>query len=209
MCLLCTLCCSDALKLREGNATGRYNKLVDIASRDLLPLLCSSSVGSSVVMPQPDNICLQYYSSTGTAHALPALQVADLPEKNIPVHVSVTGTPLIMQLNRVLLPGLPRKPPAAEPLAQPLARLQPRSQTALGTSPGLLQEGPEGLAAGIALPFGQLLADTPAERSFYVFNTASMPMQLDWTFYRWVSSSMDCFETIEPMPSHRGKIAEL
>lgn len=36
----------------------------------------------------------------------------------------------------------------------------------------------------MALPFGQLLADTPTERAFFVFNTASMPMQVDWTFYR-------------------------
>ena len=120
-----------------------------------------------------------------TTPACATLQVGDLPEKKIPVHVSVTGTPLMMQLNRVLLPGFSRNPSAAEPLAQPRARFQCRSQTALSTSPGLLQEAHKGLPAGMALPFGQLLADTPAERSFYVFNTASMPVQLDWTFYRW------------------------
>lgn len=143
----------------------------------------ASYVGkSSVVVPQSDNTCLRCI----------ALQVGDLPEKKIPVHVSVTGTPLIMQLNRVLLPGFSRNPPAAEPLVQPWARLQSRNQTALGTSPGLLQEAHEGLPAGMALSFGQMLADTPAERSFYVFNTAAMPMQLDWTFYRWVINPLDC-----------------
>ena len=126
--------------------------------------------------------------------ACAALQVGDLPEKKIPVHVSVTGTPLIMQLNRVLLPGLPRNPSAAEPLAQSRTWLQCRSQAAVGTSPGLLQEAHDGLAPGMALPFGQLLANTPAERSFYVFNTASMPVQLNWAFYRWVPNSMDSFE---------------
>ena len=141
-----------------------------------------SSMGmSSVAIPRFDNSlrCI-------------VLQVGDLPEKKIPVHVSVTGSPLIMQLNRVLLPGFSRSPPAAEPLAQPWARLRSKSRSALGTSPGLLQEAHEGLPAGLALPFGQLLADTPAERSFYVINTASMPVQLDWTLYRWVLNSLDC-----------------
>ena len=114
------------------------------------------------------------------------MQVGDLPEKKIPVHVSVIGTPLIMQLSKVLLPGFPRNPPAAEPLA----RLQSRSQTALGISPGVLQDPYEGLLAGMALPFGQLLADTAAERCFYVFNTASMPVQLKWTFYRSDSTEL-------------------
>ena len=91
-----------------------------------------------------------------------------------------------MQLGKALLPGFVRNPPAAEPLAQPLARLRSRSRTALGTSPGLLHAAREGLLAGMALPFGQLLADTPTERTFFVFNTASMPMQLDWTLYRLV-----------------------
>ena len=48
----------------------------------------------------------------------------------------------------------------------------------------MLQAANEGLPAGMALPFGQLLADTAAERSFYVFNTASLPVKVDWTFYR-------------------------
>lgn len=111
------------------------------------------------------------------------LQVGDLREKKIPVHVSVTGTPLVMQLNKVLLPGFPRTHPAAQPLAQPLAGLQPKSQTAL-SSTGMLQSANEALPAGLALPFEQLLADTAAERCFYVFNTASLPVQVDWTFYR-------------------------
>lgn len=94
-----------------------------------------------------------------------------------------------MQLSKVLLPGFLRNPPAAEPLAKPLTRLRSRSQSALGSSPALLHAAHEGLLVGMALPFGQLLADT-----FFVFNTASVPMQLDWAFYRFVLYSMDWFE---------------
>lgn len=125
------------------------------------------------LVSHPDNSCL--------------LQVGDLREKKISVHVSVTGTPLIMQLTKVLLPGLPRNLPAAETLAHPLAGLQLRGKIALG---GSRQAANEGLPAGMALPFGQLLADTPAKRCFYVFNTASLPVQVDWTFYRFDFSGL-------------------
>lgn len=39
--------------------------------------------------------------------------------------------------------------------------------------------------AEMAMDFGQLLANTKAERSFHVFNTSCMPVQLDWTFFRY------------------------
>ena len=115
-----------------------------------------------------------------------AWQVGNLPEKKIPVHVNVSGTPLIMQLSKVLLPGMPQNPPAAQPLAQPLAKPQSRAPTALTSGPAarLLQRASDKLPPGMNLDFGQLLAGTEAERCFYVFNTASLPVQLDWTFYR-------------------------
>lgn len=110
------------------------------------------------------------------------LQVGDLPTKKIPVHVSVIGTPLIMQLGRVLLPGFPRNPTAA----QPLARLASSKSGALGRgrAAGLLQAATEEVPAGLVLDFGQLLADSPAEHAFHVFNTSALPVRLSWTFYR-------------------------
>ncbi|DBA92123.1 TPA: hypothetical protein ACH3X1_015848 [Trebouxia sp. C0004] len=115
------------------------------------------------------------------------VQVGDLPVKKIPVHVSVTGTPLIMQLGRVLLPGFPRNPTAAQHLAQPLARLASRKSGALGRgrAAGLLQAATEEVPAGLMLDFGQLLADSPAEHAFHVFNTSALPVRLSWTFYRY------------------------
>jgi hypothetical protein len=114
------------------------------------------------------------------------LQVGDLPVKKIPVHVSVTGTPLIMQLGRVLLPGFPRNPTAAQHPAQPLARLASRTSGALGggRGAGLLQAASEEVPAGLVLDFGQLLADSPAEHAFHVFNTSALPVRLSWTYYR-------------------------
>ncbi len=114
------------------------------------------------------------------------LQVGDLPVKKIPVHVSVTGTPLIMQLGRVLLPGFLGNPAAAQHLAQPLARLASRNSRALGRgrAAGLLQAATEEVPAGLVLDFGQLLADSPAEHAFHVFNTSALPVKLSWTFYR-------------------------
>lgn len=112
--------------------------------------------------------------------------MGDLPEKKIPVHVSVTGTPLIMQLSKVLLPGSPQNPPLAQPQAQPLVKPQSRGSMALSNGPAakLLQRANDRVPAGMNLDFGQLLADAEAERCFYVFNTASLPVQLDWTFCR-------------------------
>ena len=127
------------------------------------------------------------------------LQVGDLPVKKIPVHVSVTGTPLIMQLGRVLLPGFPRNPTSAQHLpgfpknpalaqhlAHPLARLASRKSGALGRgkAAGLLQAATEEVPAGLVLDFGQLVADSPAEHAFHVFNTSALPVRLFWTFYR-------------------------
>ena len=114
------------------------------------------------------------------------LQVGDLPVKKIPVHVSITGTPLIMQLGRVLLPGFPRNPALAQHLAHPLARLASRESGALGRGKAarLLQAATEEVPAGLVLDFGQLVADSPAEHAFHVFNTSALPVRLSWTFYR-------------------------
>ena len=114
------------------------------------------------------------------------LQVGDLPVKKIPVHVSVTGTPLIMQLGRVLLPGFPRNPTVAQHPAQPRARILSRKSGALGggRAAGLLQAATEEVPAGLVLDFGQVLADSPAEHAFHVFNTSALPVKLSWTFYR-------------------------
>ena len=122
------------------------------------------------------------------------MQVGDLAVKKIPVHISVVGTPLIMQLGRILLPGFPRNPMAAQPLAQPLARLASRSLAgpAKGKTLGPLQAANKEVPAGMALDFGQLLANSPAERTFHVFNTSSVPVQLDWTFYRSVLLTSKC-----------------
>lgn len=51
----------------------------------------------------------------------------------------------------------------------------------LETAPQLQQES----KADMPTDFGQLLANTQAERSFHVFNTSCMPVQLDWTFFRY------------------------
>ena len=114
------------------------------------------------------------------------LQVGDLAVKKIPVHVSVVGTPLVMQLGRVLLPGFPRNPTMAKPQGQFLVKLQSRADSppgksrVMGPTQGANREAP----AGLALDFGQLLAETSAERTFHVFNTSSLPVQLDWAFHR-------------------------
>ncbi len=105
------------------------------------------------------------------------LQVGDLLVKKIPVHISVVGTPLIMQLAKVLLPGFPWTPAPAQPSAK-----LPSGALGKGNAAGLLQA--EDVPAGMLLDFGQVLADTPAERTFHVFNTSSLPVQLDWTFQR-------------------------
>lgn len=133
--------------------------------------------------------------------------MGDLPVKQIPVQVCVGGTPLIMQPGRLLLPGYsPQKPqgtlrqPQGWPALpqgsatllkgasqQPLgSSLQSRSQlpgtqTEPDLSPAVLQQESK---AEMAMDFGQLLADTKMERAFHVFNTSSMAVQLDWTFYR-------------------------
>ena len=114
------------------------------------------------------------------------VQIGDLPEKKIPVHISVIGTPLIMQLDRVLLPGFPRNPANPQPPVPLLAKLPSKAASALGRgrAQGLMQTADDGVTAGLDLSFGQLLADTPATRTFYVFNTARLPVQLDWVFHR-------------------------
>ena len=119
------------------------------------------------------------------------LQVGDLAVKKIPVHVSVVGTPLVMQLGRVLLPGFPRNPTMAKPQGQFLVKLQSRADSppgksrVMGPTQGANREAP----AGLALDFGQLLAETSAERTFHVFNTSSLPVQLDWAFHRSASNT--------------------
>lgn len=137
---------------------------------------------------------------------LAGLQVGELPIKKIPVRVSVGGTPLIMQPGRLLLTGyLPQKPhtllqqplgPSLQPqgtLQKPLgASLQRQcswTRTPAGARPSV---GQQEQTAGMALDFGQLLADSKAERSFHVFNTSSLAVQLDWQFQRWLPSLHCC-----------------
>ncbi|KAL0048861.1 hypothetical protein WJX82_001204 [Trebouxia sp. C0006] len=43
----------------------------------------------------------------------------------------------------------------------------------------------EEVPAGLVLDFGQLVADSPAEHAFHVFNTSALPVRLSWTFYRY------------------------
>ena len=129
------------------------------------------------------------------------VQIGYLPEKKIPVHISVVGTPLIMQLDKVLLPGFPRNPAMPQPPTPLLAKLPSKAASApgRGRTQELLQTADDGVTAGMELNFGQLLTDTPATRTFYVFNTACLPVQLNWVFHRCVHlawSLAHCFSAI-------------
>ena len=129
--------------------------------------------------------------------------------QKIPVRVSVGGTPLVMQPRRLLLPGYsPQKPqgtlkqPQGWPALPQGSSTQPclasaQSQGSSLQPSGILQPTHSQAGAELIMPqlqqesrtemaldFGQLLADSKAEHSFHVFNTSSMAVQLDWTFYR-------------------------
>lgn len=60
--------------------------------------------------------------------------------------------------------------------------LQLRSQSSELQATTDLQQETE---AVMAMDFGQLLANIKAERTFYVFNTSCMAIQLNWAFFRY------------------------
>ena len=165
---------------------------------------------------------LQRYFWVGPlGNSVCTLQVGDLPVQKIPVRVSVGGTPLVMQPGRLLLPGYsPQKPHGTlkQPQGWPAlpqgsstqpwltsaqsqgSSLQPSRILQLTRSPAgaesVMAEMQQESKTEMAMDFGQLLAESKAQHSFHVFNTSSMAVQLDWTFYRCeLAASLHISET--------------
>lgn len=101
------------------------------------------------------NTALQSYNSITPWYIV--LQVGDLPPKDVPVLVSVAGTPLVVQRERTLVKGLKKR----------------HEQYST------------------ALPFGHVPLGVLESRTFYVFNTGSLDLQLDWDLKRYVDDD-DC-----------------
>mmetsp|Transcript_3650 Transcript_3650/g.9844 ORF Transcript_3650/g.9844 Transcript_3650/m.9844 type:complete len:1159 (+) Transcript_3650:140-3616(+) len=96
-----------------------------------------------------------YNDMCGDYHDTLHVQVGSLPKKEVAVRVGVSGTPLVVQPERVLVSGLKGR--------------QWRTQLLMG-----------------ALPVG-----VPQHKTFYVFNTGSLDMHLEWAFLRYQDDS-DC-----------------
>ena len=92
-------------------------------------------------------------------------QVGDLPLHAVPVHVGVVGTPLCLQREARLLPGILLRPP-------------PRAPGSLGNA---LRPPPR---AQLDVNFGEVVMQEAAQRSFQVFNTSFLDVRLEWTFWR-------------------------
>ena len=113
---------------------------------------------------------LQWPPLTHRLHAVQLLpsvpcQVGDLPLHAIPVHVGVVGTPLCLQREARLLPGVLLRPhPGAPSSAGPTLQPPPRAQ--------------------LDVSFGAVVMREAAQRSFHVFNTSFLDVRLDWAFWR-------------------------
>lgn len=91
--------------------------------------------------------------------------MGDLPLHAIPVHVGVVGTPLCLQREARLLPGI-------------LLRPHPWAPSSLGTA---LRPPPR---AELNVNFGEVVMQEAAQRSFHVFNTSTLDVHLEWAFWR-------------------------
>ena len=92
-------------------------------------------------------------------------QVGNLPLHAIPLHVGVVGTPLCLQREARLLPGVLLRPPPGAP----------------GSSGTALRPLPR---AQLDLSFGEVVMQEAVQRSFHVFNTSFLDVRLEWAFWR-------------------------
>ena len=92
-------------------------------------------------------------------------QVGDLPLHAVPVHVGVVGTPLCLQREARLLPGVLLRPPPGAP----------------GSLGNALRPPPR---AQLDVNFGEVVMQEAAQRSFHVFNTSFLDVRLEWAFWR-------------------------